>query len=97
MNLFGDASELKRAIEPFIKKVIDEQTRECLRTYKAKVITAPNLTTGKCEIQLIGETATLLLPYSTAVSNVVANDMVWVATTYNSWRNAVVWQKIDFS
>ena len=96
MNLFNESERLKQALTPFIQKIVDERTRECLRLYKAKVISAPNETTGKCEIQLVGQTTTLSLPYSTAVSDVVANNMVWVATTYNSWKNAVVWQKIKF-
>lgn len=96
MNLFNESERLKQALTPFIQKIVDERTRECLRLYKAKVISAPDEATGKCEIQLVGQTTTLFLPYSTAVSDVAADDMVWVATTYNSWKNAVVWQKIKF-
>lgn len=96
MNVFSQSEQLKQALTPFINKLIDERTKECLRTYKAKVVTAPNIETGKCEVQLLGHFTTISLPYSTAVSNVLVGDMVWVATTYNSWRNGVVWQKIKF-
>lgn len=96
MDLFNQADKLRQALTPFIEKIVDERTRECLRTYKAKVISAPNSATGKCTVQLVGQGTALNLPYSTAVSSVAVNDYVWVATTYNSWRNAVVWQKIDF-
>ena len=97
MNAFNQADEIRKALNPYIKRIVEEQTKECLRTYKAKVIVKPNQTTGKCGIQLIGQDQVLQLPYSTAVASVGVGDMVWVATTYNSWRNAVVWQKIDFS
>lgn len=95
-DIFSQSEQLRQALTPFIQKIVDERTRECLRTYKAKVVTAPNTTTKKCEVQLIGQDTTLSLPYSTAVSGVIVGDMVWVATTYNSWKNAVVWQKIKF-
>lgn len=97
MDLFNQSNKLKQALLPFLEKVINEKTKECLRTYKAKVTTAPNQETGKCGITLMGQKTELLLPYSTAVKNVSVGDMVLVATTYNSWRNAVVWQKADFS
>ena len=101
MDLFGQSEHLRQALMPFIQKIVDERTRECLRTYKAKVVSVPNAETGLCEIQLMGQggienPTTVSLPYSTAVSSVSVGDMVWVATTYNSWRNAVVWQKIKF-
>lgn len=95
MDIITESNKLKQAMLPFLRKVIEEETKDCLRTYKAKVTTAP--TNGKCGVTLIGQTTELMLPYSTAVSNVAVGDMVWVATTYNSWINAVVWQKIDFS
>lgn len=95
-SIFAESEALKSALTPFIQKIVDERTRECLRTYKGKIIEPPNAATGKCKVQLIGQDLTLPLPYSTAVSGVSVNDMVWVATTYNSWKNAVVWQKIKF-
>lgn len=97
MDIFSQSEQLRQALTPFIQKIIDEKTRECLRTYKGKVIDPPNISTGKCKVQLVGQDITLSLPYSTAVTDVLANDMVWVATTYNSWRNAVVWQKVNFN
>lgn len=97
MDIFSQSEQLRQALTPFIQKIVDERTRECLRTYKAKVITAPNDLTGKCDVQLVGQSEILSLPYSTAVSDVSVEEMVWVATTYNSWRNAVVWERIRFN
>ena len=96
MDIFSQSEQLRQALTPFIQKIVDERTRECLRTYKARVVSPPEISTGKCVIQLVGQETTLSLPYSTAVSSVSVGDMVWVATTYNSWKNAVVWQKIKF-
>lgn len=102
MDLFTQASELRRVLVPLIEKVVDERTKECLRTYKAKVVTSPNAEViNMCRVQLAGQAGednpvTLLLPFSTAVADVEAESYVWVATTNNSWKNAVVWQKIKF-
>lgn len=93
---FNESDALKRAIMPFLERVINEKTRECLRMYKAIVVSAPNQSTGKCDVRLVGQENTFSLPYSTDVSNVTAGQAVWVATTYNSWRNAVVLYTIDF-
>lgn len=94
-NIFQQSEELKQALTPFIKKLINETTGECFRTYKAKVTEAPNSSTGKCGVQLVGQTTTFYFPFSTETSGVAVGDMVWVATTYNSWRNAIVWQRVD--
>lgn len=95
-DIFSESSKLKQNLTAFIEKVIEDKTKDCLRTYKATVVTAPNSSTGKCVVRLAGQSTELSLPYSTAVSSVSAGSMVWVATTYNSFKNAVVWQKIDF-
>lgn len=97
MDLFSESNKLKQAMLPFLRKVIAQETKECLRVYKARVTTAPNASTGDCGVTLVGQSTELLLPYSTAINGVTVGEMVWVATTYDSWRNAVVWQKIDFN
>lgn len=93
---FSQSDELRRAITPFLENLIKENTRECFRLHKAVVVTAPNSTTKLCEVRLVGQTTTLSLPYSTYVQNASVGDAVWVATTYNSWRNAIVFISIDF-
>lgn len=96
MNMFNESEELVNALTPIVKKIINEQTGSCLRTYKAVVVKAPNINTKKCVVRLAGQETNLSLPYSSSVSAASAGDMVWVATTYNSFKNAVVWQLIDF-
>ena len=86
---------LRGAITKVAKEVIAEETRSCFRVKKASVITAPN--GSVCEVKLLGDDTVLSLPYSSAVASVSAGDVVWVAIIYNNLKNAVVWQKIDFS
>ena len=93
---FMESEALRQAITPLIEKIINEKTKECLRTYKAIVVTPPNTATKRCEVRLVGQEEILSLPYSTETDNVQAGQAVWVATTYNSWRNAVVLYTIDF-
>ena len=97
MDIFSQSKDLMQSITPFIKKLIEENTRECLRTYKARIVKAPDISTGKCEVKLTGENSILSLPYSSAVIGASVGDIVWVLTTYNSWKNAIVWEKIGFS
>ena len=85
---------IKQALKKIIKEVIDEETKPCFRLYQAKVTTVPNGNT--CGIQLLADTQTINLPYSSKVSNVKVGDFVWVATIYNSFSNAIVWETIDF-
>lgn len=96
MNIFDESNKLLKPLNKIIKNIVMQETRECLRTYKAVVVTAPNSSTGKCVVRLVGQSEELSLPYSSDVSSVPVGSMVWVATTYNSFKNAVVWQKINF-
>ena len=101
-NIFEKSLQLKEAIKPVVGKIVDDNTRPCFRTYKAMVVTPQDVTTGYGEVQLMGqggnaESVKLRLPFTPAVAKSEAGDLVWVAVTYNSWKNAIVWQKIDFS
>lgn len=96
MDIFSQSEQLRQALTPFIQKIVDERTKECLRTYKAKIVNEPNTTTKKCGVQLVGQENILSLPYSEDCRGVSVGDMVWVATTYGSWKNAVVFSKVGF-
>lgn len=95
MDAFEQSEKLRQSLTPFVQRIIDDKTRECFRTYKAKVVSAPDLNTGKCDVALVGQDSVLSLPYSSSVRMAEVGDMVWVATTYNSFRNAIVWQLIE--
>ena len=94
-NIMEESEKLRQALTPLIRNIVNEETRSCLRTYKAKVMSTPS--GGKMGVQLVGEKATRYFPYSSAISDIAIGQMVLILTTYNSWLNAIVWQKIDFS
>lgn len=104
MDIFSQSEKLKQSLTPFIKKIISENTKECFRTYKARIVYPPNSENApknKCVVQIIGQAGLgnpthLSVLYSTFCSDVKIGDMVWVATLYGSWKNAIAWQKIDF-
>lgn len=89
MSALNQSNAISAPLKKYIRSVIEEETRNCLRLYKAKVISAPNGST--MSVQLIGDSETLKLPYSTKVSSVTSG-CVWVATFGNDFRNAVVYE-----
>lgn len=93
-DIMNESARIRQAITKIVKEVIAEETKPCFRVYKAKVVTAPN--GSVCEVQLVGDDNTMSLPYSSKVANVEENAMVWVATIYNSFSNAIVWETINF-
>jgi hypothetical protein len=88
-----DNEEIKRLLEDFVKKVIQSETKDCFRVYKAKVTTAPNGTL--CGVTLVGDQTELMLPYSSRLSNLQVGTIVFVATIFGSFRNAFVWETIS--
>lgn len=99
-NIIEESKRIKKSIETVVSDVIDDKTRSCFRLYKAIVISAPESDSNNklfCDITLIGEETVLHLPCSTAVENVIAGDIVWIAVLYNSWNNAIVWVPSDFN
>lgn len=94
MGDLTESAKLRNAIKKIVKQVIDEEEKPCFRLYKAQITSAPNGTT--CTVQLDGYTNTINLPYSSAVQYVNVGDMVWVATLYNSFSNAIVFCPINF-
>ena len=95
MSNLADSLAIKRAIEQVVDERIAKITDVCFRVYKALVISVNG---DKMTVNILGDKLddTITIPYSTAVSDAVRGDYVLVATTYNSWRNAVVWQKWNF-
>jgi len=96
MALLDDAKEVRAALAEVIRQEVNGLTQDCFRVKKAIVQTAPNSTTGKCSVQLIGDDTVLSIPYSSEVSSVSAGAVVWVAYWGGSMRNAIVWQTADF-
>lgn len=96
MALLEDAKEVRAALAEVIRQEVERLTQDCFRLKKAIVQTAPNSTTGKCSVQLIGDDTVLSIPYSSEVSSVSAGAVVWVAYWGGSMRNAIVWQTANF-
>ena len=93
-DIISDSAKIRQSIRKIVKQVLEEETKSCFRIYKAQIKGLPN---GKtCEVQIVGDENTINLPYSSSISGIALNDMVWVATIYNSFSNAIVWQPIDF-
>lgn len=100
MNHVDMLSKFVRVLEGIARKVVLEETKNCLRLYKATIIKAPyvNETLGAvCDVLLSGDSQTLTLPYSSKISNVSAGELVWVASFYGSFVNAIVWEKLYFN
>lgn len=98
--MIENAYELKKALTPLIREVVKQETRECLRVYRATVVATPYeevLVGSVCQVKLIGDDTVLLLPYSSKLQNMQIGQIVLVATTYDSFQNAVVWDTPFFN
>ena len=96
MALLEEAKEVRAALAEVIRQEVGELTRDCFRLKKAVVVSPPNNMTKKCEVNFVGESEVLSLPFSSEVSSVSAGAVVWVAYWGGSMRNAIVWQTADF-
>lgn len=94
-NLFSESAEIYSLLESIVSKIIAEKTKSCFRVYKASVVSPPSGNT--VGVSLVGENTVLNLPFSSAVSDITVGNLVWVGVIFGNFRNAFVWQKIDFS
>lgn len=94
-----EAERLRRSIREIVRNYLaeDNDTKACFRVYRAVVTEAPDSTTKKCKVRLAGQDEEMALPYSSACSDAAVGDLVWIGTISNSFSNAIVWQKNDFS
>lgn len=93
------AREIKNMLKGLIKETIAEETKNCFRVYRARVLRLPyndpNL--GRvCQVQIVGDQSVLSIPFSSRVASMRIGDMVLVATLYNSFQNAIVWETYNF-
>lgn len=97
-SIFENSSAYKSAFRQISREAFREDAKSCIRVYKAVVITAPYIdeNLGKvCQVRLCGDQTVLTLPYASTADNIIEEDMVWVMTTYDSFRNAIVWIKTN--
>lgn len=99
MNVLEEARMLKEMIRGIVKSVVKEETRSCFRVYKAKVVRAPYRDEEKgdvCAVRINGDNTILVLPYSSKTAGMAVGDAVLVATVFDSFRNAIVWETRNF-
>ena len=94
MALLEEAKEVRAALAEVIRQEVDALTADCFRLKKAVVTSAPSGT--RCSVKLVGDDKILSIPYSSEVSSVSVDDVVWVAYWGGSMRNAIVWQTANF-
>lgn len=93
IDVFSESAEFKKAVEQAALDMIKRETRACPRYYKAIVTAAPytdEILGNVCQVRLVGDETVLTLPYSSCADLITVGDLVWVQTTYDSFRNAVV-------
>jgi hypothetical protein len=93
-NNLKDSRDIRTAIENIAREICREETRDCLRLYKATVTMAAAVGGSEMGVKLVGDATELFLPYKSTVSDAAVGSAVWVAKIYGSWRNAIVWDKI---
>lgn len=94
MSVLENAKELKGLLRRIVSEIVKQETRSCFRVYKARVISTP--VNGTCRVQLDGDQTVLTIPYSSRVQTMQEGDPVLVATVYDSFRNAIVWEFQNF-
>lgn len=101
MSLLETSEKIKKRIEEVAEAVAERVSRSSVKTYKAKVTTAPSQVSGStkytCGITLVGDETELTVLCPPRMQDVVVGDIVWVQVLYSNWKNAVLWQKYDFS
>ncbi len=93
-SILQNSREFRLAIENITREVCQEETRDCLRLYKATVTMTAAEGGSEMGVKLVGDSTELFLPYKSTVSDAAVGSAVWVAKIYGSWRNAIVWDKI---
>ena len=93
-NNLKDSRDIRTAIENIAREICREETRDCLRLYKATVTMTATVSGSEMSVKLVGDATELFLPYKSTVSDAAVGSAVWVAKIYGSWRNAIVWDKI---
>ena len=82
-DLNKQALEMWNAMKPMIDREIEQQTRGAVQRRKAKVTTAPSLSTGKMGVtEPFGDQ--YFIPFTTNLSTAKVGDVVWVEYMYGA-------------
>jgi hypothetical protein len=97
-NVYEEAAAMKKIIETIVKDVVKKETMSCLRVYKAQIVTPVPVGGSTYGVQLLGDTQTLDLPFSSKVgSGLSSGAIVWILVPFNDFKNAIVWEKLYFN
>ena len=82
-----DSIAIKRAIEKVVDERIAQITKECLRTYKAQIVSK---TSTKMNVRLIGDISSAIsVPYSTAVANSCSTPVSWNSVIFERTSGSI--------
>lgn len=82
-DLNKQALDIWNAMKPMIDREIEQQTRGAVQRRKAKVTTAPSLSTGKMGVtEPFGDQ--YFIPFATNLSTAKVGDVVWVEYMYGA-------------
>jgi len=87
VNGQGEVQAIKKALEPWVRQLIDSATRNCVRRRTVIVATAPNGST--MGVQEPFDTAVMDVPYLASAAGAQVGDTVTIEWVYGL-SNAVV-------
>lgn len=93
MSVLSKSASMREVIEGVCRDVVQTETKNCVRVYKA-IVTASNPAGTTVTVKLAGEDTTLTIPRRSDLE-VSSGDAVLVAVLFGSWRNALVWDKAE--
>lgn len=87
----NEIERARKALQAIFDQNFEPKAKDCLRLYKGAVTTAPDQSTGKVGVTLVGDTTEISASCTQFLLTSKVGDIVWVAVPYNNLRNAVVW------
>lgn len=86
-NLLKDSDRIYAHLKSVVKNILSAETRNCVRTYKAIIVQAPD--GAECKVRLAGDQTVLTVSCSD-IADIEVGDTVWVVTVNDSFRNAML-------
>ena len=93
-----ESRQIRSAIESVVRDVIEQETRSCFRVYKGVIVDTPTQSDDRYKVRLVGypDDNAFYASYTTACADLSVDDIVWVGVLFNNFKNAVVWERVDF-
>ena len=80
----NEAVKIVNALKPFLKKWMNEWGRNCVRSKKMTVTTAPSILTGLIGVTDAFSDTECMIPFKMDVANAVVGDTVWVKWMFDN-------------